>query len=254
MRYDDMVTALAAKLGDGGGQERTVLAATVQAISEVAWDEAADMRAQLPDEFTNVGPAGPGGRRSLDEFVARIGELSGARDEAQSREYAHLGFSTVGEAISAGQLRQLMEALPDEYGALAPNVTGLTGDAETLLAEVRRQAKLDRMEQARELTEAVLTVLAEAASGGQAANLATVLPQEIGAFLKAPEPARHTDSDRFFAEIVNRSTVTNRDTVRDQISAVFTTLSQWAPGELTDTLDQLPSTITTLSPIATGEA
>lgn len=247
MQYDTMIKRLEQLLGDTGGNADTVLVGAVQAISETAWREADDFRAQLPRKLAKTGPAGPNQQRTLDEFIARVGELSGTVDMAQAREYAQASFTVLTEAISAGQLRQLMEALPAEYGALVPGLSGLTGDEETLLAEVRRQAGLADAEQARLLTQAVLVVLGEAASGGQAAQLATALPGDLADFLKTSEQAQHTDTDRFLSEVVNRSAVTTADTVRDHTAAVFKGVRQWAPDELADTLGQLPHPLAQLS-------
>lgn len=247
MQYTTMVRELDERLGDTGGDAAAVLTATVQAISEAAWQEAADLRAQLPKKLENVTPAGPGGQRSLDEFVDRVGTLAGTPDVERARRQAHAAFQVVAEAISPGQLRQLMEALPEEYGELAPTVSGLTGDADTLLAEVRRQADLETVEQARALTETVLAVLAEATSGGQAAQLAAALPDELAEFLRSWDAARHTDSDQFLAEIADRSSVSNGDTAREHTAAVFGVLRQWAPEELGDAIGQLPRPLAQLA-------
>lgn len=247
MQYTTMVRALDERLGDTGGDAEAVLTATVQALSESAWQEAADLRAQLPKKLENVTPAGPGGQRSLDEFVARIGTLAGTPDVERARQYAHAAFPVIAEAVSAGQLRQIMEALPKEYGELAPAVSGLSGNAETLLAEVRQQASLETMEQARALTETVLVVLAEATSEGQAAQLAAALPEELADFLRARDAARHTDPDQFLAEVAARSTVSNDDTARDHTGAVFGVLRQWAPEQLGDALGQLPKPLARLA-------
>lgn len=247
MQYEEMIERLQRRLGGGTENAGTVLAATVQAISEDAWQEAADLRAELPEELQQVSPAGPGERRSLDEFVARVGALAGTQDVAQAREYAEAAFGVIGDAISAEQLRQLMQALPAEYGTLAPATAGLTGTAETVLGQVRHEASLEAVEDARALTEAVLAVVAEAASGGQTDRLAAALPQDLGDWLRATGDARHTDSDAFLVEISRRSPVTEDDTVREHTAAVFRALRQWAPDEVADTLGQLPQPLTQLA-------
>lgn len=247
MRYETMIETLENQLEDTGGNADTVLAATVQAVSETAWQEADDFRAQLPKKLAKTEPAGPNQQRTLDEFVSRIGELSGTTDMAQAREYAHAGFTVISDAITAGQLRQLMEALPEEYGSLAPEVSGLTGNEETLLAEVRHAANLEDIEQARLLTQAVLAVVAEATSGGQAARLAAILPEDLSDLLNSSEKPQQTNTDRFLDEVTHRSTVTSPETVREHTAAVFKVLRQWAPDEFADTLGHLPQPLTQLS-------
>lgn len=249
MHYEQMVESLQRHLDQHDAESAgTVLAATVQALSENAWREAADFRSQLPEPLRSVEPAGPGDRASVEEFSARIGELCGAPDTAQARAYAEAAFRVLSESITAGQLRQLLADLPEDYAILAPPIAGLTADAETLLAQVRHQAGLDTIDHAREATEAVLTTTAEAVSGGQATRLADNLPTEIGALLRGSEPTQHTDTDRFLNEVTRRSpTTTTPELVRTHTNAVFTVLREWAPGELADTLNQLPRPLAALA-------
>lgn len=249
MRYEEMVEALQQQLDNHDAEDAgTVLAATVQALSENAWREAADFRSQLPEPLSSVQPAGPGDRASADEFVARVDELCGATT-TDARAYTEAAFRVLSRAVSDGQMRQLMRDVPSDYAALAPPIVGLTGDAETLLSQVCHEAGLDTVEHARELTEAVLITTAEAASGGQAARLAENLPADIGEFLRGAEPAQHTDTDRFLNEIIRRSRSTTPALVRTHTSAVYTALHEWAPTQLADTLGQLPRP---LAELATG--
>lgn len=248
MQYDEMVEALRRRLGlDAAERAGTVLAATVQALSETAWHEAADLRSQLPGPLQGVRPAVAGTRRSRDEFIARVGELVEITDEDRARTYAWAGFSVIGAAITEGQLRQLLQDLPEDYATLAPSITDQAGETKTLLAEVRSAADLNTDDAAREVTEVVLTLLAEATSGGQAARLSENLPAEVGVLLHTDEPAAPTDVDRFLNEIVRRSSVTTAESARRHTSAVFTTLRHWAPGELADTVGQLPQPLSELA-------
>ncbi len=247
MQYDTMIQTLERRLGDTGGNADTVFAATVQAISEAAWKEADDFRAQLPQQLASVAPSGPGPERTLDEFLARVGELSGTQDMSQAQQYARAAFSVLADAISSEQLRHLMQALPQEYGSLAPAVSGLTGDEETLLAEVRRLAGLADIEEARLLAQTVLAVLAEAISRGPASRIAAALPEDLSAFLQSSPSAEHTDTDRFLAEVTRRSAVTEPDVVREHTAAVFVAVRQWSPQGLADALGQLPHPLAQLS-------
>lgn len=248
MRYDEMTDRVTQHTGRSGQQAGTLLAAVMQALRETAGDEAADMQAQLPEQLAQVIPAGQAPTRTLDEFVLRVGELTGASEPEQARAATQAGFSVLAEAISAGQLRQLMHALPEEYGSLAPSVSGLPGEAETLLAEVAQRAKLDTIEQARQLTAAVLGVLSEAVSAGQLDKLADTLPETLAATLRqAGGPAQPTEADRFLREISQRAPASNLDQVRAHTHSVFTALQHWAPAEFADTLAQLPQSITDLA-------
>lgn len=245
MSYEEMVTELDQRTGIGREHAGTVLAAVVQAVVEMAWDRS-DPRVELPGELAAVEPAGPAEQRSLDSFIARVGDLTGAVDLDRAGEFTRSGFRVVAESLSRDELRKLMEALPAEYRELAPTASGLSGNEETLLADIRLNANLDTVEQARELAHAVLAVTGEASSAGQADDLADTLPEDLGAWLRSSTEARQTDSDRFLAEIVDRSRVTSSDLVRDHTAAVFTVLRRTAPKEFAETLDQLPKPIARL--------
>ncbi|MGJ7905422.1 DUF2267 domain-containing protein [Actinopolyspora sp. H202] len=247
MDYEEMVTELQRRLEPGVTHPETVLAATVQALGESAWNVAAELRAHLPRQLGEVQPAGPGDPLSADAFLDRIGQLSGAQDSEQAQEYGRAGAAVVGRALPAVQLRRLLHELPEDYATLLPSDSGLSTTADTLLAEVRRRAALEGTEQARQLTQAVLGVTAQAVSQGEVDRLTGALPPEIGALLDTREFAQHTDTDRFLAEIARRSDVTDSEVVRDHTGAVFNVLGEWAPEEMADTLDQLPKPVAALA-------
>ncbi|ASU80068.1 DUF2267 domain-containing protein [Actinopolyspora erythraea] len=246
MNYEEMVAELQRRLGPGVARPDTVLAATVQALGESAWNVAAELRAHLPRQLGEVRPAGPGEPLSLDAFLDRIGQLSGAQDFEQAREYGRAGVGVISEALPPEQLRRLLHELPEDYATLLPSDSGLSATADALLAEVRRHASLADEEQARELTRAVLGVTSSAVSRGEAARLTGALPPEIGALPDTREFAQHTDTDRFLAEITRHSGVTTPNLVREHTRAVFDVLGRWAPEELADTLDQLPEPVAAL--------
>lgn len=243
-----MLDMLNQRTGIDRNRAGTVLQSTVQALSESAGDEAQDMRAQLPDELAHLGQLGSTPGRSLDEFVARVGELSGVHEPSRARAYAQGGFSVLAESITTGQLHQLVRALPAEFGALAPAVSGLTGHEETLLAQVRDRAGLGTVEQSRELTLAVFTVLGEAASAGQVDKLATALPEELAPYLRSTGEAQPIEAGRFLDEVSRRSTVSSPEQARAHTASVLAVLREWSPTELTDTLGQLPRSVAQLAP------
>lgn len=244
VRYEELVEAFQQRLPVDRQQAETALAATMQALNETAHEAMQNLQAQLPDELKQVTPAGTNAERSLDEFVVRVGDLTGLSDATQARERTQAAFSTLAEAVSTGQLRELMESLQPEFRDLAPGSVGLSGSDETFLGEVRQQANLDSVEAARELSEAVLRVLAAHSSAGQARDLAAYLPDQVSTALRTTRSAPGTEADEFFAQVDSHATVTDSDHVREHTIAVFDVLRRWAPKEMESTLDQLPKTIT----------
>ncbi len=246
MQSEQMHTLLTQRLGTSAAEPMAVLSATVQALSETAPRETEDLRAQLPRDVLAVAPTEAHPERSWPEFATRVGELADARDHRQAREFAQVGFSVLSDAATEGQLHQLLRALPDEYGQLAPTATKTPGDADTLLADVAEQAALATTEQARELLHAVLRPLARGASEGQTALLATALPTEFGADLRSSGPAAQVTLADFLQTVAAESTASTTDNAHDHLAAVLTVLRHWAPRELLDTVGQLPNDVSHL--------
>ncbi|MHA6798375.1 DUF2267 domain-containing protein [Bounagaea algeriensis] len=247
MQYEDMVEGLRQRASLEWSAAETVLAATLQALDETAHTAVAALRAQLPGELKRVEPAGMNPDRSWDEFVVRVGELSGAADEGQVGDQLRAAFAVLTEAVSPGQVRELLAALPAEFRDAVPGSIGLSGSAETLLGQVRQRVEVDTLEQARELTEGVLSALAEHSSAGQARDLALRLPADFGDALRITRSVSRTEAEDFLAGVSDRVSATNPNRVREDTAHVFGVLRQWAPEELEATLSQLPETVTALA-------
>lgn len=247
MQYGQMLNELQHRAPMERERAEVVMAATVQAMSEVARDEMADLRSQLPFDLKHITPAKPDPERSLDEFAVRVGDLAQVAATAEAREYAYAAFRVLAESVTPGQLRQLLENLPHEYAELAPSLTGLTGDGETLLANVRTRTSAENLERARELTEVVLGVLAEHISTGQAGDLAARLPEDFRTALATDTHSRHTDNKRFFIEIDRRTGTTDSDRSKRDVAGVLAAVGQWAPSELEQSLAQAPQEVAELA-------
>lgn len=244
MRYDDMVENLGQRLTTSTDNPGVVLAATVQALGEVGdHEEMSDLRSQLPGELSSVEPTQPGRDRSFDETVERVGELTGASDHDQARDYFEAGFAAVADAVSAGQLRQLMDTLGHDYQDLAPGSLGLSGGDETFTAQVRSNGKLTSNEQALYLSRVVLSLLSEHISEGQAGNLARQLPEALSNDLATRTAADHATGVDFLQQLRDRIRVPDEETAQRYLSAVIEVIDEWAPEELSDTRRQLPSNI-----------
>lgn len=244
MRYDEMLEDLGRRLTTSADNPGVVLAATVQVLGEIAdHREMRDLRSQLPTELESVAPTQPGGDRSFDETVVRVGELTGARDHEQAREYFEAGFAVVADAVTPGQLRQLMDTLGHEYQDLAPGSVGLTGDDETFVAQVRSHGELTSNEQALYLSRVVLSLLSEHVSEGQAEDLARQLPEALSQDLATRTAAEHATSGDFLQQLRDRIRVPDEETARRYLSAVIEVVDEWAPQQLADTRQQLPSDV-----------
>jgi uncharacterized protein (DUF2267 family) len=109
----------------------------------------------------------------------------------------------------------------------------------TFMTEVERAAGLSRPE-AERAARAVLETLSERLAGGEAADVAAFLPQELRPLLtSAPEPAEGFDLGEFVRRVAEREGV-DEQTALDHARAVFVALGMAvAPGELRDMAAQL---------------
>lgn len=97
------------------------------------------------------------------------------------------------------------------------------------------------LETADALTAATLQTLAERISGGEAAQLAEYLPEELRPYLTgAEEPAQHFGPQAFVRRVAERAG-TDPDRATSGIRAVFATLREATPPEeFQDATTQLP--------------
>lgn len=122
MQYDEMIDALAHRAPLGPAQARQVFAAIVQALGETAKKhEMADVRSQLPGELKTVEPGDSAPDRSVDDFCKRVSELSELSENGdgdQVRLIAGAALGVIAEAVTPGQISQLLASLPHGYAQL----------------------------------------------------------------------------------------------------------------------------------------
>ncbi len=119
MQYDEMIDTLGRRTPVGAEQARTVLAAVVQALGETTKnDEMRDLRSQLPGELKTIEPGDSARDRSVDDFCARVAELSETDDNDQARLFTGAALGVLAEAVTPGQLSQLLATLPHGYAQL----------------------------------------------------------------------------------------------------------------------------------------
>ena len=94
--------------------------ATLQTLAErLDPGEAGDFAAQLPRELGDIvrqSARGPE-RFDLDEFIRRVSEREGV-DRPAGTYHARVVIEVLGEAISAGELRDIRGQLPAEFDPL----------------------------------------------------------------------------------------------------------------------------------------
>ncbi|GGQ01308.1 DUF2267 domain-containing protein [Streptomyces roseolilacinus] len=84
--------------------------------------EAADLAAQLPGDLGDVLTADTDGGRpaerfGIEEFYRRVGERTGARPRTAQWD-ASAVLSTLADAVSGGELNQIISQLPSSYAVL----------------------------------------------------------------------------------------------------------------------------------------
>jgi uncharacterized protein (DUF2267 family) len=162
--------------------------ATLRTLAErISAGEARDLAAQLPPEVGELLADGSKAEKfDLEEFLRRVSEREGV-DLDQAESHARAVFDALGRTVTHDELRDMASELPKEFAPLVASAQPPPRDqperpagvpADEFFERVAARAGLDRSAAAR-TTEAVLEVLGERISGGQADDLADQLPREL---------------------------------------------------------------------------
>lgn len=120
MKYGDFVDRVAERAGlsDRAEAERTVVAVLQELCDRITGDEAWDLLAQLPAQLKEAVIISPAAvPLTADEFVERVArELELSPEEAPNRVRAV--FGTLREAVSWGELEDVLAQLDPEYADL----------------------------------------------------------------------------------------------------------------------------------------
>jgi uncharacterized protein (DUF2267 family) len=120
MKYDELLERVAERteVADRGEVERTVLTVLQELLDRISAKEGRDLLAQLPYQVkTRVAATTAQVPLPRDEFVARVAdELQVPQDEARKR--ARAVFITLREAVSWGELEDVLLELDPEYADL----------------------------------------------------------------------------------------------------------------------------------------
>lgn len=96
----------------------SVIRTTFETLSErLQGGEPLDLAAQLPSMLQEFVGVGEGERFGVEEFIQRIAEQEGISEE-QAREQAGAVLEVTSEAVSRGEIVDVLLQLPQEYHGL----------------------------------------------------------------------------------------------------------------------------------------
>ena len=123
MDGEEFEKAVSARAGMPRDKARVLIQATLQTLAErLTGGEADDLAAQLPKQMKEwLAMTGPAESFGLDEFIQRVSKRANVTPE-EGRRIAEAVFTTLREAVTGGEFRDVMPQLPREFSAPAsPN-------------------------------------------------------------------------------------------------------------------------------------
>lgn len=109
-----------------------------------------------------------------------------------------------------------------------------------IVGQVQNRARLASEGEAVRAIQATLETLGERLYGGEAHNLASQLPRELGQFLEEPAINESFDLDEFFRRVSLREGVDLPQSVFHARAVIQVLREAVSPGALDKLLDQLP--------------
>lgn len=238
------------RAGVGRRRADALTKATLQVLAEqVSTPELRSLVAQLPKELEEATPTVPHRNRrlSLGDFCVRVGELAGVDESRQLPAYVRCVFTVLAEAVSEGELRQVMDQLPQEFGNLLPERPERT-DPDAFFARVQEYAQLADRGDAERTAGVTLNLLADRISVGQAGDLTPALPEGLKTYLRTNKKTPQSfDKEAYLDRVATAVGVTDHAAVEQRVRAVLRTLREWVSDrEIDDTLAELPPEIAEL--------
>lgn len=120
MNYVEFIEKAGERARVAPDQAAVLVRATLLTLAErLTGGEARDLAAQLPkplrDALDKRGETAE--PFELDEFIRRVGERAGIADADRARDVVRAVSDTLGEAVTAGELADVMAQLPKELRA-----------------------------------------------------------------------------------------------------------------------------------------
>lgn len=224
--------------------------ATLQVLAEqVSTPELRALVAQLPKQLKEATPTVPHRNRqlSLGDFCVRVGELAGIDESRQLPAYVRCVFTVLAEAVSQGELRQVMDQLPEEFQSLVPAVPD-RADPDAFLARVQEYGQLAGRGEAERTAGVTLNLLADRISVGQAGDLTPALPEGLRTYLRTNKKTPQSfDKETYLDRVATAIGVTDHAIAEQRVRAVLRTLREWeSDREIQNTLAELPPEIAEL--------
>jgi uncharacterized protein (DUF2267 family) len=127
MRYDEFIGRVQnrARLPWKGDAEKATVAVLETLAERLAGGEPGDLASQLPSELGEVVRSAEGRQRkyTLDEFFQRVAEREG-QNLPDAVFHARAVVEVLGQAVSAGEMRDIREQLPKEWDPLFGGAEG----------------------------------------------------------------------------------------------------------------------------------
>jgi uncharacterized protein (DUF2267 family) len=119
VRYDELVKRVADRAALSREDADRAIRAVLRTLAErIGSDEADDLAAQLPKELKDEVPSGLSPERfGADEFGRRVAARAGIAG-ADGRELAIAVFAVLRQAVTDGEIEDVLDRLPDELDAL----------------------------------------------------------------------------------------------------------------------------------------
>ena len=120
MKYETFETKVAQGAGVPPEEARSLIRATLATLADrLTAGEAHDLASQLPEPAKEwlISPEPEAERFGLGEFIRRVSERAGVPLE-EARTGAQAVLSTLRQAVTGGEFRDMMSQLPEEFGEL----------------------------------------------------------------------------------------------------------------------------------------
>jgi uncharacterized protein (DUF2267 family) len=207
--------------------------ATLRTLAErITGGEARDIALFLPRELRPLLEETPEQAEGfdLDEFLRRVAKRAGV-DEETALRHARAVFAALGDAVTPGELHDMVAQLPRDYEPLLASARvgrRRAMEADDLAGRVAELGGLDREAAARAL-DTVVETLAVRLSAGEVEDLAGELPGPVRPTLRRGLAERRAatamTADEFVGRVAARERV-DRDVAERHVRTVFAVLRE----------------------------